>query len=379
MFEYSEDHKSVMQLIREFAEAEIKPMAQELDKTGRFPSETVEALAKMGFMGLNVSEEFGGAGLDEVFLVIVVSEIARCCAATAEMFAVHMLVNNIIQKNANQEQKTEYLRRAVSGRLGAFALTEPGAGSDAAGLRTKATKDGNSYVINGTKCFISNMGPDEGDYAIVIAVTDPQKGTRGGMTAFIVDRDTPGFALGKIEEKMGMSAAVVSELVFDNCRVPESAVLGKVGDGFKIALSGLDGGRIGIAAQSVGLAQGAFEEGIKYAKERVQFGKPIIENQGLRWYVADMATRIEAARLLTLQAAHTRKAGLNASKYASMAKYYASETAVYVCDLALQLHGGYGYIKDYPIERMYRDARILRIYEGTSEVQKIVIAKEVLK
>jgi len=289
------------------------------------------------------------------------------------------MVNDVIQSNANEEQKKKYLPMAAEGKLGAFALTEPNAGSDASGVKTKAVKDGDSYIINGTKCFISNLGPEEGNHIIVLAMTDPEKGTRGGMTAFLVDRDTPGLSVGKTEDKMGIRAAAVSELIMEDCRVPESAILGKLGDGFKIAMSGLDGGRIGIAAQAVGVAQGAMEEGVRYAKERVQFGKPISANQGLQWYIADMATRVEAARLLTLRAACKRNNGKPVSRYASMAKYYAAETACYVCDLALQLHGGYGYMKDYPIERMYRDARIIRLYEGTSEIQKIIIAKDILK
>lgn len=379
MFELTEDQAMIQEMVRDFAEKEIRPKADLVDKTGEFPSDTIAALAEMGIMGLNIPEEYGGVGLDEVSKVLVISEISRCCASTAEIVAVHLLVNDILLHNASEEQKQKYLPEAVEGKLGAFCLTEPNAGSDAGGLRTKAVKDGNEYVIDGTKCFISNFGPEEGNHFIVIALTDPEKGTRGGMTAFLIDRETPGLKLGKTEDKMGMRGAAVSELILDGCRVPESAVMGKVGDGFKIAMSGLDGGRIGIASQAFGLAQGALEEGVAYAKARVQFGKPISANQGLQWYIADMATRVEAAKLLTLEAADKRQKGENASKYASMAKYYAAETATYVCDLALQLHGGYGYMKDYAIERMYRDARILRIYEGTSEVQKIVIAKQVLK
>ena len=379
MFELTEDQKAIQEMIRDYAEKEIKPRADEVDKTSTFPADTIAELAEMGVMGLNIPEEYGGVGMDEICKVLAISEIAKCCASTAEIVAVHLLVNDIILNNATEEQKAKFLPQAVEGKLGAFCLTEPGAGSDAGGLRTKAVKDGDEYVINGTKCFISNFGPDEGNHFVIITLTDPEKGTRGGMTAFLVERGTPGLKLGKTENKMGMNGAAVSELILEDCRVPESAIMGKVGDGFKIAMSGLDGGRIGIASQAFGLAQGAMEEGIEYAKNRVQFGKPISANQGLQWYIADMATRVEAARLLTLQAAEIRSKGGNASKNASMAKYYAAETATYVCDLALQLHGGYGYMKDYAIERMYRDARILRIYEGTSEVQKIVIAKQVLK
>lgn len=380
MFRLTEDQESIRKMVRDFAEKEIKPKADELDKTGRFPSETVAELAKMGVMGLNIPEEYGGSGLDEIYKVLIVAEVSRCCASTAEMLAVHLFVNDLILKRATEEQKRQYLPQAAEGKLGAFCLTEPGAGSDAASLRTKAVRDGDDYILNGAKVFISNFGPDEGNHFVIFAVTDPEKGSNGGMTAFLAGRETPGLLLGKTEDKMGLRGAAVSELILKDCRVPASAVMGREGDGFKIAMSGLDGGRIGIAAQSVGIAWAAMEEGVKYAKERVQFGKPIVNNQGLQWYIADMATRTEAAWLLTLQAASMRLSGdTGVSGAASMAKYYAAEAANYVCDLALQLHGGYGYMKDYPIERLYRDARILRIYEGTSEVQKIVIAKEILK
>lgn len=378
MFQLTEDQQAVGTMVREFSEREIRPLADELDQTGRFPAETVAALAEMGVMGLNIPEEYGGSGMDEVSKALVISEVARCCASTAEMLAVHLFVNDMILKSGNEMQKQRYLPLGASGKLGAFALTEPNAGSDAGALKTRAVSHGDDYILNGTKCFISNMGPQEGDYVVVIALTDPAKGTRG-MSALLVDRDTPGFSVGKVEDKMGLRAAAVSELVFQDCRVPKANRLGQEGDGFKIAMSGLDGGRIGIASQAFGVAQGALEEAVHYAKERVQFGRPIAANQGLQWYIADMATRVEAARLLTLQAASKRQRGEPVSKYASMAKYYAGETASYVCDLSLQIHGGYGYMKDYPIERIYRDARIIRVYEGTSEVQKIVIAKEVMK
>ena len=379
MLTFTEEQIEIRDMVRNFSEKEIRPLADEIDKTGRFPAETIAALSEMGIMGLNIPEQYGGAEMDEICKVLVISEISRCCASTAEIVAVHLLVNDIIKNNATEAQKERILPMAAEGKLGAFCLTEPNAGSDAGGLKTKAVKDGDSYILNGTKCFISNCGPDEGNHFVVIALTDSEKKTRGGMTAFLIERDTPGLSVGKVEDKMGMRGAAVSELILTDCRVPESAIMGKVGDGFKIAMSGLDGGRIGIAAQAWGLSQGAMEEAVAYAKQRNQFGKPIAANQGLQWYLADMATRIDAAKLLVLQAADKRQKGEKASKAASMAKYYAAETATYVCDLALQIHGGYGYMKDYAIERMYRDARILRIYEGTSEVQKIVIAKEVLK
>ena len=379
MFELTEEQKDIQALVRDFSENEIKPLANEIDQQGRFPKETIDALTEMGIMGINIPEEYGGVGMDEICKVLAISEISRCCASTAEIIAVHLLVNDIILYQATEEQKAEFLPRAAEGKLGAFCLTEPGAGSDAGGLKTRAVKKGDNYVINGTKCFISNFGKEEGDHFVVIALTDPEKKTHGGMTAFLIGRENPGLKLGKTEDKMGMNGAAVSELILDECVVPESAIMGKVGDGFKVAMSGLDGGRIGIAAQAFGLAQGALEEGVRYANTRVQFGKPVSGNQGLQWYIADMATRVEAARLMTLQAAEKRQKGESVGKYASMAKYYAAETACYVADLALQLHGGYGYIKDYAIERMYRDARIMRVYEGSSEIQKMVISREVIK
>lgn len=379
MFKLTNEQQGILDLVRNYAENKIKPLADELDKTGRFPHETIKDLAEMGIMGLNIPEEYGGVGMDEICKVLAISEISRCCASTAEIVAVHLLVNDIILNQATEEQKAKYLPEAAQGKLGCFCLTEPSAGSDAGGLKTRAVKKGDNYVINGTKCFISNFGPEEGNHFVVITLTDPEKKTRGGMTAFLLPRDTKGLSKGNTENKMGLNGATVSEVVLEDCEVPASTIMGKEGDGFKVAMSGLDGGRIGIASQALGLAQGALEEGVRHANVRVQFGKPVSSNQGLQWYIADMATRVEAARLLTLQAAVKRQNGEPVTKYASMAKYYASETAGYVCDLALQLHGGYGYIKDYPIERMYRDARIIRIYEGSSEIQKLVISREVIK
>ncbi len=375
----TEEQRDIQRMVRNYAQEKIAPLAKEIDETGRFPAEAIQGLADMGIMGLNIPEEYGGAGMDEICKVVAIEEVAKCCSSTAEILAVHLLVNDIIVKRGTEEQKREFLPAAAEGCLGAFALTEAGAGTDAGGLTTKAVYADGHYVLNGTKCFISNMGPHEGHHVVVIAVTDKEKGTRGGMTAFLMKRDTPGFSLGKTEDKMGIRGAAVSELIFTDCAVPESCVLGRVGDGFKVAMSGLDGGRIGIAAQSLGVAEAAMAGAVKYAKERVQFGKPIAAKQGLQWYLADMATRLEAARLLVYNAASERMAGGDISQAAAMAKYYASETACYICDLSLQIHGGYGYMKDYDIERLYRDARILRIYEGTSEVQKMVIARHVLQ
>lgn len=377
-FELTKEQKLLVKLVKDFAQNEVAPLAEEIDRSGRFPNDLVKKMAKVGLTGLNIPKEYGGAGMNEVCKVLAVSEIAKACSSTAEFYAVQLLVNGIIVNNGSKEQKEKYLKWALEGGIGAFALTEPGAGSDAGGLQTTAVLDGDEYVINGSKCFISNMGPEEGDYAVVIALTDRAKKTRG-MTAFLIDRDTPGFIVGKTEDKMGICGAAVSELIFEDCRVPKSAVLGKIGSGFKVAMSGLDSGRVGIAAQACGEAQAALDLAIAYSKQRVQFNRPISTKQGLQWYLAEMATELRAAQLLTLEAADKRDRNEPAAMSASMAKFYAAETAVKVAGKALQIHGGYGYIKDYAIERIYRDSRILTIYEGTSEVQKIVIAKELLK
>ena len=378
MFNLSEEQRMICDTVREFAENEVLPKAAELDRTGAFPHEAVAKLTEMGIIGLAIPEEYGGSGVDdEILKALCVEELAKVCASTACVLDVHFLFSDIIMRKGTESQKKKYLSLASQGRIGGFALTEPGAGSDAGAARSTAIKDGDVYVLNGTKCFISNLGQDAGYMFVVVALTDPSKGVKG-MSAFIVDRDMPGVSVGKTEDKMGLNASSVSELVLENVRVPEENLLGSLGEGFKIAMMGLDGGRIGIAAQAVGVAEGALAEAVKYANSRVQFGKPIAANQGLQWYLAEMATRTEAAKLLTLNAAQARQQGENCSKLAAMAKLYASETACFVCDLALQIHGGYGYMKDFPIERMYRDARILRIYEGTSEVQKMVISKEVL-
>lgn len=380
MFELTKEQEMLVKMAREFSQNEIAPMADELDRTGEFPAETVKKMLKVGMLGLNVPKEYGGAGLTEVCKVLAIMEVAKACSSTAEMFAVQLLVNGIIAAHGNEEQKQKYLGMTCKeGKLGAFALTEPGAGSDAGGLQTTAVEDGDSYILNGSKCFISNLGPQEGDYAIVFALTDRAKKTHDGMTAFLVDRETPGFIVGKLEDKMGIRAAAVSELILEDCHVPKSQVLGKVGKGFSIAMSGLDSGRIGIASQACGEAQAALDAAISYAKQRVQFGRPITDKQGLQWYLSEMATRTEAAKLLTLNAADLRDRKQPSGINASMAKFYAAETANYVAAKAVQIHGGYGYMKDYSVERIYRDARILTIYEGTSEVQKLVIAKELLK
>lgn len=376
-FKLTPDHEAIIADVKAFAKKEIAPLAAEIDSESKFPAEIIKKMAELGYMGINIQEEYGGSGLDDVYKVLVVREIAKYCASTAEILAVQSLVNDIIIRKGTEEQKQKYLPMVNEGKLGAFALTEAGAGSDAGAVRTKAISDGDSYIINGSKCFISNMGPEEGDFVILIALTDPSAGMKG-MSAIIVDRGTPGFSIGKVEDKMGIRGAAVSELIFEDCVVPKTNLVGKEGEGFKIAMSALDGGRIGIAAQALGIAEAAIEASVEYSKQRNQFGKPVSALQGIQWYLADMATRTEAAKLLILQAADMRSRGENVTKEAAMAKYYASENAVYVTDRAVQIHGGYGYMKDYPIERMYRDARITPLYEGTSEVQKMVISRAVI-
>jgi Acyl-CoA dehydrogenases len=378
MFELNESQKDIQDIVRQYAQEKVKPLAEEIDREGRYPAENINGLTEMGIMGINIPEAYGGAGMDELTKCLVIIELAKVCASTAVIVDVHYLVSDIIMSMGTEAQKAKYLSMAAEGKLGAFCLTEPGAGSDAGGLKTKAVKDGDDFILNGAKCFISNCGPHEGNHFVVIALTDPEKKTHGGMTAFLIDRDNPGLSIGKTEDKMGIRGSEVSELILTDCRVPADAILGKIGDGFKIAMIGLDGGRIGIASQAVGIAEGALEAGVKYAKEREQFGKPIAAKQGLQWYIADMATRLEAAKLLVYEAADLRERGEDVTTVAAMAKLYAGEAACYITDLALQIHGGYGYMKDYAIERMYRDARITRIYEGTSEVQKMVISRNII-
>ena len=378
MFELNESQKDIQDIVRQYAQEKVKPLAEEIDREGRYPAENINGRTEMGIMGINIPEAYGGAGMDELTKCLVIIELAKVCASTAVIVDVHYLVSDIIMSMGTEAQKAKYLSMAAEGKLGAFCLTEPGAGSDAGGLKTKAVKDGDDFILNGAKCFISNCGPHEGNHFVVIALTDPEKKTHGGMTAFLIDRDNPGLSIGKTEDKMGIRGSEVSELILTDCRVPADAILGKIGDGFKIAMIGLDGGRIGIASQAVGIAEGALEAGVKYAKEREQFGKPIAAKQGLQWYIADMATRLEAAKLLVYEAADLRERGEDVTTVAAMAKLYAGEAACYITDLALQIHGGYGYMKDYAIERMYRDARITRIYEGTSEVQKMVISRNII-
>ncbi len=374
---FSPMEEEIREMARVFAEKEVGPIAEEIDKENRFPEETFQKMVEMGFTGIGIPEEYGGSGEGDVVKSIIVEELAKKCGATAAIYSIHHVFQQAVYQFGTEEQKEKYLPEVTSGgKHAAFALTEPNAGSDAAAVKTKAVKDGDDYVITGTKCFIT--GGARADYTLLIALTDPEKGVRG-MSAIIVPKDAPGFSAGKKEDKMGIRGSETSELIFEDCRVPQANLVGKEGEGFKIAMSVLDGARIGIAAQALGIAEGALEESVKYMHERVQFGKPIASLQGLQWYVAEMATKIESARWLNYRAASLKEQGEPHGKEAAMAKLHASTVAREVTNLALQIHGGYGYMKEYPLERMYRDAKITEIYEGTSEIQKVVIARAVLK
>jgi alkylation response protein AidB-like acyl-CoA dehydrogenase len=376
-FALSEEHRLVQQTAREFAAREILPVAARLDAEHRFPSEIVRGLGELGLMGVTVPEEYGGAGMDHVAYVLALEEVARACASTAAIMSVNnSLVCDPILRYGTEEQKRRYLPVLASGReIGCYCLTEPQAGSDAASLQATARLDGDRWVLNGTKAFVTNAR--EAWVFIVYARTEPHPGARG-ISAFLVERDHPGISVGKVERKMGLLAASTCEVLLEDCRVPRDSLLGPRGEGFKVALSTLDGGRIGIAAQAVGIARAALEESAAYARQRRQFGRPIADFQAIQWKIADMATRIEAARLLTLRAAWLRDQGQRCTLEASMAKLFASETAMFAAHQGVQIFGGYGYIKDYPVERYFRDAKITEIYEGTSEIQRMVIARNLL-
>ncbi|OZV10426.1 acyl-CoA dehydrogenase [Tissierella sp. P1] len=377
-FNLTKEQQMVRNVMKEFTEKEVKPIAAEIDETERFPRETVEKMAKYNMLGIPFPVQYGGSGGDELAYAIAVEELSKACATTGVILSAHTSLGCWpIYKYGTEEQKQKYLVPLAKGEhLGAFGLTEPNAGTDAAGQQTTAILDGDYYILNGTKIFITNGG--QADTYIIFAMTDKSKGTRG-ISAFIVEKDYPGFSIGKIEEKMGIRASATAELIFQNCRVPKENLLGKEGEGFKIAMGTLDGGRIGIAAQALGIAAGALDETVKYLKERQQFGRPIAKFQGLQWMVADLATEIEAARLLVYRAAYNKANNLPYNKEAAMAKLFAAECAMNVTTKCVQLFGGYGYTKDYPMERMMRDAKITEIYEGTSQVQQMVIAAQVLK
>jgi butyryl-CoA dehydrogenase len=377
-FTLTKEQEMVRNVMKEFAENEVKPLAAEIDETERFPRETVEKMAKYNMLGIPFPQQYGGAGGDEIAYAIAVEEISRVCATTGVILSAHTSLGCWpIYKYGTEEQKQKYLVPLVKGeKLGAFGLTEPGAGTDAAGQQTTAVLDGDNYIVNGSKIFITNGG--QADVYIIFAMTDKSQGTRG-ISSFIVEKDFPGFSIGKIEDKMGIRGSSTAELIFQDCIVPKENLLGKEGKGFGIAMSTLDGGRIGIAAQALGIAQGALDETVKYVKEREQFGRPLSKFQGLQWIIADIETAIEASRLLVYRAAFNKANGLPYNKEAAIAKLFVATTAMNVTTKCVQLHGGYGYTKDYPLERMMRDAKITEIYEGTSQVQQMVIAANLLK
>ncbi len=376
-FQLTKQQELVRKMVREFAVNEVEPIAAEIDLEHKFPVENVEKMGKLGMLGVPFPREIEGGGADYISYAITVEELSRVCASTGVICSAHTsLCAWPIYAFGTDEQKAKYMPDLTTGKkLGAFGLTEPNAGTDAGGQQTKAEDKGDHWLLNGAKVFITNGGYAE--TFVVIAMTDKSKGTRGGISAFIVEKGDEGFEIGKTEDKMGICASSTTELVFTNCKIPKDRLLGGIGKGFKVALATLDGGRIGIAAQALGIAQGAFDVTVDYMKARKQFGKKLSQMQALQFEVADMATRIEAARLLIYQAADLKQKGLPYSKESAMAKLFAAETAMHVTTKCVQLHGGYGYTKDYPVERMMRDAKITEIYEGTSEVQKVVISAAV--
>jgi len=376
--ELTEEQQLLQKSVREFAAAEIKPIARENDETGKFPREAFKKAAELGLTGVAMPEEYGGAGMDHIAYTIVIEEISKYCASTGAILSVqNSLYCDPIYRYGTDDQKKRLLAPFARGeKIGCYALTEPQAGSNAAALATKAVLKGDKYVVNGTKAWITNGGA--ADAAIVYVNTHPEKGEKG-ITALVVEKGTPGFAVGKEEKKLGINATACSELSFTDCEVPVGNRIGAEGEGYKVALTTLDGGRIGIAAQAVGIAQGAFEAALAYAKERQAFGHPISDFQAIQFMLADMATEIDAARLLVRRAAWKQDSGARFSMEASIAKLFASELATRVTHKAIQIHGGNGYSREYPVERNYRDARITEIYEGTSEIQRLVISSWVLK
>ncbi len=370
----SEDHRAVQDAVRSYVQDRIAPQAAAWDKSHHFPKAELRGLAELGCYGVAVPTEWGGAGLDYLALAIILEEIAAGDGATSTVVSVNNCpVCSILMAWADDAQKAQWLGPLASGEmLGAFCLTEPHVGSQADGLKTTALKDGEHYVLNGVKQFITSG--KNGDVAIVMAVTDKAAGKKG-ISAFIVPTKTPGYSVARIEDKMGQHASDTAQILFENCRIPTTNLIGEAGQGLKIALSGLEGGRIGIASQSVGMARAAFEAALRYSKERVAFGKPIFEHQALQFRLVEMATQIEAARQLTHHAASLKDAGVPCLKEAAMAKLFASEMAESVCSAAIQVFGGYGYVSDFPVERIYRDVRVCQIYEGTSDVQKILIGR----
>jgi alkylation response protein AidB-like acyl-CoA dehydrogenase len=375
-FQLTKEQLMIQKMAREFALKELTPLAAERDQKHEYPADSLKKMGELGFLGMLVSEKYGGEDLGTVAYSLALTEIAYACASTAVIMSVHnSICCGSIEKYGTEEQKEEFLRPMAAGKfIGAFALTEPEAGSDPQSMECSAIKDGDDYIINGTKRFITT-GKNSG-VTILLART-PETGSRG-ITAFLITHDMPGFEVGRMEDKMGQCASDTTDLLFNNCRVPASRMLGHEGEGFTIAMSGLDAGRIGIASLSLGIAKAALDEAIKYGKKRKQFNDKITDFQGIRWMLADMAMDVEASRLLVLNAAGIKERDENCTAAASMAKCYASEMVQRVTGQAIQIHGGYGYIKEYPVERFYRDARITTIYEGTNQIQRIVIANELI-
>jgi butyryl-CoA dehydrogenase len=377
-FKLTEEHEMIRKMVRDFAQNEVAPTAAERDEEERFDREIFDKMAELGLTGIPWPEEYGGIGSDYLAYCIAIEELSRVCASTGVTLSAHTsLAGWPIYKFGSEEQKQKYLRPMAQGeKIGAYGLTEPSSGSDAGGMRTTAKLVGDEYVISGSKIFITNGGI--ADTYVVFALTDPESKQKG-TSAFIIEKDFPGFSVGKKEKKLGIRSSPTTEIIFDECRVPKENLLGKEGEGFKIAMMTLDGGRNGIAAQAVGIAQGALDAAVDYAKERIQFGKPISAQQGIGFKLADMATSVEASRLLTYQAAWLESAGLPYGKESAMSKLFAGDTAMKVTTEAVQVFGGYGYTKDYPVERYMRDAKITQIYEGTQEIQKLVISRMVTK
>ncbi|EKN62966.1 acyl-CoA dehydrogenase [Schinkia azotoformans] len=374
---FTEEQEMMQKMVRDFAQTEIAPFIERMEEHDEFPAEILNKMAELGLMGITIPEEYGGAGMDYTSYVIAINEISKVSATIGVILSVHTSVGtNPILYFGTEAQKQKYVTKLASGEfLGAFALTEPNAGSDAASLKTRAVKDGDFYVLNGSKIFITNGG--EADTYIVFAITDAEKGTKG-ISTFIVEKNTPGLIIGKNEHKMGLHGSRTVQLTFEDCKVPAENLLGAEGEGFKIAMSNLEYGRIGIAAQALGIAEAALEAAVNYAKDRKQFGKPIALQQGIGFKLADMATAVEATRLLVYRAAYLKAQGIPCGQEASMAKLFASRTAMEVATEAIQVFGGYGYTKEYPVERYFRDAKICEIYEGTSEIQRIVINRKLI-
>ncbi|QPC47747.1 acyl-CoA dehydrogenase [Mangrovibacillus cuniculi] len=366
----------VAKMVRDFAKERVEPWIPRME-AGEFPRPLLKEMAELGLMGMTIPEKYGGSEMDFTSYILAIHELSKISPTLGVILSVHTSVGtNPILYFGTEEQKQYYVPKLASGEwLGAFALTEPGAGSDAGSLRTRAEKKDGAYILNGSKIFITNGG--EADTYIVFATTNPKLGTKG-ISAFIVEKETPGFIIGKDEKKMGLHGSRTTEIILENVKISESQLLGKEGDGFKVAMANLDSGRIGISAQALGIAEGATDAAIEYAKQRVQFGKPISQQQGIGFKIADMSTRVEAAKLLVYRAAMLRSNNLPCGKEASMAKLYASETAMHVATEAIQVFGGYGYTEEYPVERYFRDAKITQIYEGTSEIQRIVISRQLL-